>query len=96
MFFAKHPNIAIISDEIYEYINFVGKHESIAQFDDIKDRVIIVNGLSKGFAMTGWRFGYIAAHADIAKATEKIQGQFTSGTNSIAQRSAIIALNRRS
>ena len=90
--FRKHPNIAIISDEIYEYINFVGKTESIAQFDDIKDRVIIVNGLSKGFAMTGWRLGYIAAHSDIAKATEKIQGQFTSGTNSIAQRSAIVAL----
>lgn len=90
--FRKHPNIAIISDEIYEYINFIGKNESIAQFDDIKDRVIIVNGLSKGFAMTGWRLGYIAAHPDIAKATEKIQGQFTSGTNSIAQRSAIVAL----
>ena len=90
--FRKHPNIAIISDEIYEYINLVGKNESIAQFDDIKDRVIIVNGLSKGFAMTGWRLGYIAAHPEIAKATEKIQGQFTSGTNSIAQRSAIVAL----
>ena len=90
--FRKHPNIAIIADEIYEYINFVGKNESIAQFDDLKDRVIIVNGLSKGFAMTGWRLGYIAAHPEIAKATEKIQGQFTSGTNSIAQRSAIVAL----
>ena len=90
--FRKHENVAIISDEIYEYINFVGKHESIAQFDDIKDRVIIVNGLSKGFAMTGWRLGYIAANTEIAKATEKIQGQFTSGTNSIAQRSAINAL----
>jgi aspartate aminotransferase len=90
--FRKYPNIAIISDEIYEYINFVGKHESIAQFDDLKDRVIIVNGLSKGFAMTGWRLGYIAANAEIAKACEKIQGQFTSGTNSIAQRSAINAL----
>ncbi len=90
--FRKHPNIAIISDEIYEYINFVGKHESIAQFDDLKDHVIIVNGLSKGFAMTGWRLGYIAANPEIAKACEKIQGQFTSGTNSIAQRSAINAL----
>jgi aspartate aminotransferase len=90
--FRKHSNIAIISDEIYEYINFVGKNESIAQYNDLKDRVIIVNGLSKGFAMTGWRLGYIAAHPDIAKATEKIQGQFTSGTNSIAQRSAITAL----
>jgi aspartate aminotransferase len=90
--FRKHPDIAIISDEIYEYINFVGKHESIAQFDDLKDRIIIVNGLSKGFAMTGWRLGYIAASPEIAKACEKIQGQFTSGTNSIAQRSAINAL----
>jgi len=90
--FKKHPDIAIISDEIYEYINFVGKNESIAQFNDIKDQVIVVNGLSKGFAMTGWRLGFIAAHPDIAKATEKIQGQFTSGTNSIAQRSAIVAL----
>ncbi len=90
--FRKHPEVAIISDEIYEYINFTGKHESIAQFDDLKDRVIIVNGLSKGFAMTGWRLGYIAANAEVAKACEKIQGQFTSGTNSIAQRSAINAL----
>jgi aspartate aminotransferase len=90
--FVKHPNIAIISDEIYEYINFVGKNESIAKFNDIKDQVIIVNGLSKGFAMTGWRLGFTASHTDIAKAMEKIQGQFTSGTNSIAQRSAIVAL----
>ncbi|MBX9784004.1 MAG: pyridoxal phosphate-dependent aminotransferase [Chitinophagaceae bacterium] len=90
--FAKHPEILIISDEIYEYINFAGKHESIAQFDAIKDQVIIVNGLSKGFAMTGYRLGYIAAHADIAKACEKIQGQFTSGANAVTQRAAITAL----
>jgi aspartate aminotransferase len=90
--FEKHPGISIISDEIYEYINFVGKHESIAQFDSIKDRVIIVNGLSKGFAMTGWRLGYIAADVAIAKACEKIQGQFTSGTNSITQKAAVTAL----
>lgn len=90
--FRKYPQLLIISDEIYEYINFVGKHESIAQFADLKDRVIIVNGLSKGFAMTGWRLGYIAAHADIAKACEKIQGQFTSGTNSITQKAAVVAL----
>jgi len=90
--FRKHPNISIISDEIYEYINFVGKHESIAQFDDIKDRVIIVNGLSKGFAMTGWRLGYIAANKEIAKACEKLQGQFTSGTCSIAQKAGVTAL----
>jgi aspartate aminotransferase len=90
--FRKHPNITIISDEIYEYINFVGDHESIAQFEDIKDRVIIVNGLSKGFAMTGWRLGYIAANAEIAKACEKLQGQFTSGTCSITQKAAVTAL----
>jgi aspartate aminotransferase len=90
--FRKHPNITIISDEIYEYINFVGKHESIAQFDDIKDRVIIVNGLSKGFAMTGWRLGYIAANTEIAKACEKLQGQFTSGTSSITQKAGVVAL----
>lgn len=90
--FRKHPDIYIISDEIYEYINFVGKHESIAQFADIKDRVIIVNGLSKGFAMTGWRLGYIASNTEIAKACEKLQGQFTSATNSITQKAAVIAL----
>lgn len=90
--FAKHPSIFIISDEIYEYINFVHDHESIAQFDSIKDRVIIINGMSKGFAMTGYRLGYIAAHADVAKACEKIQGQFTSGANSVTQRAAIAAL----
>jgi aspartate aminotransferase len=90
--FEKHPGISIISDEIYEYINFGGKHESIAQFGSIKDRVIIVNGLSKGFAMTGWRLGYIAADVAIAKACEKIQGQFTSGTNSITQKAAVTAL----
>ena len=87
-----HPNISIISDEIYEYINFVGHHESIAQFQNVKDRVIIVNGLSKGFAMTGYRLGYIAANPLVAKACEKIQGQFTSGANAITQRAAITAL----
>jgi aspartate aminotransferase len=90
--FKKHPGIFILSDEIYEYINYVGHHQSIAQFGDIKDRVIIVNGLSKGFAMTGWRLGYIAANAEVAKACEKVQGQFTSGTNSITQRAAVTAL----
>lgn len=90
--FRKYPNITILADEIYEYINFVGKHESIAQFADLKDRVVLINGLSKGFAMTGWRLGYIAAHTQIAKACEKIQGQFTSGTNSITQKAAVAAL----
>ncbi len=90
--FRKHPNIYIISDEIYEYINFVGKHESLAQFSDLKDRIILINGLSKGFAMTGWRLGYIAASVDVAKACEKIQGQMTSATCSITQKAAVAAL----
>jgi aspartate aminotransferase len=90
--FRKHPNVIILSDEIYEYINFVGAHESIAQFADLKDRVVLVNGLSKGFAMTGWRLGYIAASAAIVKACEKLQGQFTSGTCSITQKAAVAAL----
>lgn len=90
--FSKHPEMLIISDEIYEYINYGGKHESIAQFADIKDRVIIVNGLSKGFAMTGWRLGYIAADPIIVKGCEKLQGQLTSATCSITQRAAIDAL----
>ena len=91
--FVKHPQIYIISDEIYEFINFTGKHESIAQFDEIKDRVIIINGLSKGYAMTGWRLGYMAGNQDIISASEKMQSQFTSGPNSITQRAAITALN---
>ena len=91
--FKKHPQVLIISDEIYEYINYNSSHESIAQFDELKERTIIVNGLSKGFAMTGWRLGYMAAPSEIAKACEKLQGQFTSGTNAIAQRAAITALN---
>jgi aspartate aminotransferase len=90
--FARHPNLFIISDEIYEYINFVAHHESIAQFDAIKDRVIVINGVSKGYAMTGWRIGYIAAPKIIAKACDKMQGQFTSGACSIAQRAALAAL----
>jgi aspartate aminotransferase len=90
--FEKHPGVSIISDEIYEYINFIGAHESIAQFENIKDRVIIVNGLRKGFAMTGYRLGYIAAEVTIAKACEKLQGQFTSGANAVTQRAAITAL----
>jgi aspartate aminotransferase len=90
--FEKYPNIFIISDEIYEYINFIGKHESIAQFENIKERVIIINGLSKGYAMTGYRLGYIAANTDVAKGCEKLQGQFTSGANAVTQRAAITAL----
>ncbi|MGC4235385.1 MAG: pyridoxal phosphate-dependent aminotransferase [Niabella sp.] len=90
--FKKYPQVTIISDEIYEYINYVGAHESIAQFEDIKDRVVIVNGLSKGFAMTGWRIGYTASTVEIAKGMEKLQGQFTSGTCSIAQKAGVAAL----
>lgn len=90
--FRRHPQIIIISDEIYEYINYTGRHSSIAAEEGMKERVVVVNGLSKGFAMTGWRLGYLAAPTLIAKACEKIQGQFTSGTNAIAQRAAITAL----
>ncbi|MDI9338375.1 MAG: pyridoxal phosphate-dependent aminotransferase [Alphaproteobacteria bacterium] len=90
--FLKYPDIYIISDEIYEYINYVGKHASIAHCEALKDRVIVVNGLSKGYAMTGWRLGYIAADKHIVKACDKVQGQFTSGTCSIAQKAAIAAL----
>jgi aspartate aminotransferase len=90
--FEKHPNIYIISDEIYEFINFKDGHNSIAQFNTIKDRVVVINGLSKGFAMTGWRLGYLAANNAIAKACEKLQGQFTSGTCSITQKAAVVAL----
>lgn len=90
--FEKHPGIFIISDEIYELINFIGKHESIAQFESIRSRVIIINGVSKGFSMTGWRLGYCVAAANIAQACDKIQGQFTSGASSISQRAAIAAI----
>ncbi len=85
---AKHPNVYILADEIYEHINYIGKHESIAQFAEIKDRVIIVNGVSKGYAMTGWRLGWIAAPEWIAKACNKLQGQYTSGCCSITQKAA--------
>ncbi len=88
----KHENLFIISDEIYEHINYVGKHESIAQFDEIKDRVILINGMSKGYAMTGWRIGYMAAPKWIADSCIKLQGQYTSGASSISQMAAIAAL----
>ncbi|MCB0824319.1 MAG: pyridoxal phosphate-dependent aminotransferase [Bacteroidales bacterium] len=92
--FEKHPNIFIISDEIYEYINFNGSHESIAQFEAIRDRVIIINGVSKGYAMTGWRIGYMAAIPEIAKACSKLQGQITSGPSSISQQASVIAIEK--
>ena len=88
-----HPEIIIISDEIYEHINFDSVHESIAQFEEVKDQVVIINGASKGFAMTGWRLGFMAAPLEIVNACIKLQGQSTSGTNSIAQRAAIKAFN---
>lgn len=89
----KYPDIWIVSDEIYEHINYLGKHESIAQFNSIKDRTIVINGLSKAFAMTGWRLGYMASSVELARACDKIQGQFTSATSSITQRAAIAALD---
>tara|TARA_R100001369_G_scaffold34443_1_gene59454 strand:+ start:139 stop:1323 length:1185 start_codon:yes stop_codon:yes gene_type:complete len=88
----KYPNIYVVSDEIYEHINFVGGHFSMAEFDDMFDRTITVNGVSKAFAMTGWRIGYIGAPDWIARACNKIQGQITSGANCIAQRAVITAL----
>jgi len=91
--FARNKHVHILSDEIYELINFNGKHESISQFENVRDNVIIVNGVSKGFAMTGWRLGYIAAPQFIADACEKLQGQVTSGTCSIAQRAALTAID---
>lgn len=85
---AKYPNIIIISDEIYEHINYIGKNESIAQFENVRDRVVIINGVSKAYAMTGWRLGWMAAPQWIADACNKLQGQYTSGPSSIAQKAA--------
>jgi len=89
----KHPNITIVSDEIYEKINYTDKFISIASFPSIKDRVVVVNGLSKGFAMTGWRIGYLAGPIELVKACEKFQGLISSGANSIAQSAGCEALN---
>lgn len=88
-----YPHIIIISDEIYEYINYTGQHISIAQFPEVKEQTVTVNGMSKAFAMTGWRIGYIGAPLWLAKACNKVQGQTTSGANSVAQRASITALN---
>jgi aspartate aminotransferase len=90
---AKYPNILVISDEIYEHINFEGQHCSLASFENVYDQVITVNGVSKGFAMTGWRIGYIGAPLWISKACEKMQGQFTSGTSSVSQMAALAAVD---
>ncbi|MFM8917228.1 MAG: pyridoxal phosphate-dependent aminotransferase [Bacteroidota bacterium] len=89
---SRHDELYIVSDEIYEHINFGGEHASIAAFPFIKERVIIINGVSKGYAMTGWRIGYIGAPTWIAKACDKMQGQFTSGASSISQKAALSAL----
>ena len=89
---ARYPQVYALADEIYEYINFVGEHVSLAQFPAVAERVITVNGFSKGYAMTGWRLGYLAARQDIATACDKMQGQITSGTCSITQRAGVAAL----
>ena len=89
----KYPNVVALSDEIYEHINFVGKHESLAQFPEVYNQVVTVNGVSKAWAMTGWRLGYIGAPKAIADACNKVQGQFTSGTCSITQKAAIVAMD---
>ncbi len=91
--FKKHPQVLIVSDEIYEYITFEGKMFSIGSIPELQGRTVTVNGLSKGYAMTGWRLGYIGAPLDVAQACVKIQGQFTSGTSSITQKAAVVAVN---
>jgi aspartate aminotransferase len=88
----KYPHIVVIADEIYEHINFIGKHESLAQFPEVYNQVVTINGVSKAWAMTGWRLGYIGAPKVIADACNKVQGQFTSGTCSITQKAAIAAM----
>ena len=85
---AKYPDIIILSDEIYEHINYLGTHESIAQFENVRERVVVINGVSKGYAMTGWRIGWIAAPKWIASACNTLQGQYTSGPCSVAQKAA--------
>lgn len=87
----KHPDLFVIADEIYEHINYIGQHQSIAQFDTIRDRVVVVNGVSKGYAMTGWRIGWIAAPQWIASACSMLQGQYTSGPSSISQKASVAA-----
>lgn len=87
----RHERVIVIADEIYEHINYVGKHASMAQFPDIKDRVVVINGVSKAYAMTGWRIGFIAAPEWIVKACNKLQGQYTSGPCSVSQKAAEVA-----
>ena len=88
---AKYPQVIIIADEIYEHINYVGKHESIAQFENVREQVVIVNGVSKAYAMTGWRIGFVAGPEWIVKAINKLQGQYTSGPCSVSQKAAEVA-----
>ena len=88
---AKYPNVFVVADEIYEHINYIGRHESIAQFEEIRDRVIIVNGVSKAYAMTGWRIGFIAGPEWIVKGCNKLQGQYTSGPCSVSQMASVEA-----
>ena len=89
----RHPNVLVLADEIYEHINYVGAHQSMAQFPELDGRVIIINGVSKAYAMTGWRIGFLAAPLWIAKACNKLQGQYTSGASSIAQKAAVAAFS---
>ncbi|MCD7710819.1 MAG: pyridoxal phosphate-dependent aminotransferase [Porphyromonadaceae bacterium] len=90
---ARHPQIIILADEIYEHINYVGGHQSIAQFENVRERVAIINGVSKAYAMTGWRIGFVAAPLWLAKACSKLQSQYTSGPSSIAQKAAVAAFS---
>lgn len=90
---AKYPHITIISDEIYEYLNYEGEHTSIAEFPQVYEQTAVINGMSKAFAMTGWRIGYCAAPTWLASACDKVQGQMTSGANTMAQRASIVALD---
>lgn len=89
---AKYPRVIVLADEIYEHINYIGGHQSIAQFENIRDRVAIINGVSKAYAMTGWRIGFIAAPLWLAKACNKLQSQYTSGPSSIAQKASVALL----
>ena len=90
--FERYPQVAIISDEIYEFINYTGKHCSLAHFPALRNRVVIVNGMSKGYAMTGWRLGYMIGPRELVTACEKLQSQFTSAANSITQKASVTAL----
>ncbi|MCK5821341.1 MAG: pyridoxal phosphate-dependent aminotransferase [Bacteroidales bacterium] len=90
--FSRHPQLMVISDEIYEHINYSGKHESIAQFEEIRNQVVVINGVSKGYAMTGWRIGFLAGPEWLVTACQKLQGQYTSGACAIAQKAALSAL----